>query len=161
MQKLPQILIAVVVATIAVFALQALFASDETRILWQIEEGIESFNARRSGSIVDILAENYRDVDSHVNRADAHRLLAHLFFTQVDPETKKFNYQLRVDLDTFKITDHDENTYRTVTSGILHRVNDASKDWDFEVQLWWREVEGDWLVFRSQFTSNSGRRPFR
>ena len=160
MQKLPQIVIAVVVAAIALVVLQGFFASDETRIRWQIEAGAEAFNRQHTRHVVERLAENYRDVNLGVKREDVRLHLAGLFLRELDPQSGEFNFEVEVELDGLKITDHEENTYRTVFAGVLRSRNGKVKDWDFEVSLWWREVEGDWLVFRSQFTTSSGRRPF-
>jgi len=68
----------------------------EEAIEWRIEKMVSGFNDTRMAPVISGFSDNYVDEASGVDRTDMMRILAHLFFTETDPETKAFRLQVEL-----------------------------------------------------------------
>lgn len=157
------------VATVAVVGLYfagrwlvLAFASDATKIRWQLERMTDGFNATRAGPCLDALAPTYVDTTSGADREAVHAALVHVFFTAKDPKTKKFTYQAEMPEGELKIVVMPGDA-PTATVDALTRFFEVHGDactlaWEIRWHGELAEGEGGWALVRTRHETTSGAR---
>jgi hypothetical protein len=124
LRKITIALIAVAVVWLGGRALVHALVSDETKIRWKLEDACEGFSNARMSPILDFLAHEFVDETSGYHRDDVRASVAGAFFTEKDPQTKKFPYRAIVVPDTLAI-ELDKTTKGSANLHCTIRITDV------------------------------------
>jgi len=134
------------------------FASDDTRILWAIEDAAEGFGEARMNPVLDVLAHDFVDETSGFRREDLRGALASAFFTEKDPELKGFPYRCEIKMDTITTVKGDPDR-ATVTFDVLivDTRGDARREaWSLRVEGRMEERENGWCFLATTHETRAG-----
>jgi hypothetical protein len=160
LRKIAIALIAVAVAWLGGRALVHALVSDETKIRWKLEDACEGFSNTRMSPILDFLAHDFVDQTSGHPRDDVRAGAASVFFTEKDPETKKFPYRAIVVPDTLAI-EIDKVAKDKADLRCTIRITDVrgGKDrvaWEFDLLGKMVDGEDGWQLVSSMCSTKEG-----
>jgi hypothetical protein len=153
-------------AVIALFfggrAIVRAFASDETKIRWQLDSMAEGFNETRNGAVLAGLAPDFLDETHGADRQLVRAALARLFFESKDPVTKAFPYRVELPREALEIdvgSPANTATVELVARFFEKHAGEEQVRWEIAVSAELVERDGEWLVQRSEVRTVSGRMP--
>ena len=140
-----------------------LFASDETRIHWVLQECANGFNNTRKSHCLSALAEDYRD-ETGFNREQLGILLVKIFLTEKHPETHEFRYRVELPSDEVEI-EVQEGSPKTANVSFLARFSKRRKHefkpvWDVKIEGELEKTSAGWKIKRSRHRGIKGQSPF-
>jgi hypothetical protein len=136
-------------------------ASPQESIGWQLEEMVEGFNATRMRPVIGGFAKSYVDEGTGVDRQDMMRILAGLFFTEIDPDTKAFRLHATLPVEDFVVTLDETNatlasaSFRLVFTDTFKGATTLYWDASVTVQLL-QDVDG-WAITSSERVNHGAR----
>ncbi|MBM3976998.1 MAG: hypothetical protein FJ299_08415 [Planctomycetes bacterium] len=101
-----RLLLAVVALLLIAFvarALVRLFASDETKIRWALEEMRDGFNDTKLAPVVDRLHPMFREEQSGADLDLVEQALISVYFSEIDATTKSFALRVESDFDAWTV----------------------------------------------------------
>lgn len=140
--------------------------SPEGRILRRLELMTEGFNETRMGPILAGLDASFRTEPGGATREDLRGGLVHLFFTDLDPETKRFLHRAEIEPDPRvtlvpdapRPTAHMEATL----SLFLRKPEGEELNWRARVTGTWERNESDeWRLVLASHETLDGDGPPR
>jgi len=166
LQRILIVTVAIGLIALGVQRLMRALATPEEAIQSQLEEMVEGFNETRMRSVIGGFASSYVDEGSGVERTDIMRILAHLFFTELDPETKAF--RLRAELPPAELTITVDEAHPETRASATFRVvftdtfkGETSLYWDARVTAeFLRDVDG-WNITRTTQVNHGDRSRLR
>jgi hypothetical protein len=146
---------------IAGYFLAELLRSDESKIRRAIEGAAADLNAGRSGGVVAILADDFRDASSGATKREIHAYLAGIFLSQQNRHDGAFRYPATIAPDSWRITVDGD----TASAALTAHFEDAKSSeggvvWEIELEVNLERRDGAWRIVRSKHETSSGRPPF-
>lgn len=140
--------------------------SPEDRILRRLELMAGGFNETSMGPIQAGLAESFRTDPGGATREDLRGGLVHLFFTDLDPETKRFLHRVEIEPDpiTALVPDAPRPTaaMEVTLSFYLREGDGETLSWRARVDATWeRDESNDWKLVRAAHETLEGGGPPR
>jgi hypothetical protein len=112
-------------------------ASDETKIRWKIEAACQGFDDTRMNPILDLLAKDYREETLGFSREDVRSAVASIFFSEKDPQTKRFPYRVELVAEdlVIEVEKPDAKRARVALHARILDTRDGAKRnaWEFRV----------------------------
>jgi hypothetical protein len=154
-------LLSAIAAFAAFFGVRALIralASDETKIRWVVEDMVKGFNTTHMSLVLDGLAHDYRDETSGADRELVHAGLAHLFFENVDTETKRFLQRVEIPAGELAIEiDGERATVDFLAQFFETRGTTETPAWKARGHASLAKTKDGWKIVRSEERTLSGR----
>ena len=133
-----------------------LFASDETKIRWLVEQMEEAYNTGRPGTCVGPLARNWRHQGSEIDRE---LLLGALFQTarDRDKETRQLRSRVEVDADAAAIAVEGERA-TLVLEAVFSRLRQGewSETWRARLEAELEDTDDGWKIVTSRHQDLGG-----
>lgn len=152
-RKLLLVLAVLVIGWVTVDRVRWALASDETRIRWAIQDMAEGFDAQKTNKVLSGFTEDFKDAGTGVGRDELHGALVHLFFTEIDPETKRFRLRVEIPDDELEVEVNDADAEGRKTADVrllahfLRSISGGGSElgwWDARVHARMVETDDGW-----------------
>ncbi len=160
-KKLVLSLLALLALYLGIGPLRRLFASDETKIRWLVEQMEEAYNAGRPGSCVGPLAKGWRHEGYEIDRE---LLLGALFQAarERDRETRQLLSRVVVDEDALVIrVDGARATLEVPATFSRLRAGQWQESWRISVTAELEHGDEGWEIARSRHADLAGTHLWR
>jgi hypothetical protein len=152
------VLLGLVALFFGVRAIVHALASDETKIRWLLEDMTDGFNETRMNPILSGLAQEFVDDGSGARKDDVRAALAQLFLQRKDPQTKKFPFRARIEVEAVRV----QGT-KSAESDFVLDVEESRGElwraaWKARVHADLVQDSGDWFVQRTRVDTLEGQR---
>lgn len=159
-------LLLVVVGALAVYlagrALVHALASHETRIGWVIDRMVEGFNDTRMSPILAGLDREFLDDTWGADRDTVRAAAAHLFFNELDHQTKEFLFRAEWTLESLEVSEADAPSAKIVLEARFFERRGESEELAWRVRVEGEmhlDPEGRWCFARTRTTTLEGQKP--
>ncbi len=138
------------------------FISDETKIRWQIEAAVESFNSCRGGACAAILSEKYRDDTSGATRDSVRKFLLPIFLRKQNKQGGLFLYPVRIPQEDLEINVTADAEAKVDLRIEFHKLETEGEApvWELKIAAVFNKEDGEWLAQRTSFEILSGKQPW-
>jgi hypothetical protein len=141
-------------------------ASDDTQVRLVLADMALGFDDGDVGPVLDGLASDFQDESSGAVRSDVRGVLAQLFFTEIDPKTKRFRLRVDLgDLDALPVEIQETDPPRVeldLAPRFYKRVGETEElFWDARMHVVLEERDGSWLVVHTSRVNHYDRGSMR
>ena len=136
-------------------------SSDETKIRWLLEGGVEAFNDVRPKSAVAPFADDWVDRTSGVRRDRLHTALVAMAFQERGHKSGIFPWVLTLPEERLMITVLGDDRAKATFECVLTRnaKNGSETAWRFRVDAELRDGDDGWEITATEHETLEGRRP--
>jgi hypothetical protein len=142
------------------------WASDAEEVAGLTEDMIAGFNATRRRDVMRGFAEDFRDESSGATRTEVQQVLVHLFFREIDRETKRFRLRAELPPEALEFELFPDEDPPRAQAVLRPRFYERVRG---EEQLWWEaEIHatllkrgGRWRFVHTRSVNHAARRELR
>ena len=162
--KTPGVVVsATIVLALVGYLAYPLFASEETRIRWVLEDSTESFNSTYLADCLEGFADDYQDETlAELDRELLTQALRVAFMREIDQQTKEFQMRVLMPEEELQILVADAEDQATAEFR-LHLEKRLDEEWrptwELQVTAKLAKVEGDWRIRSSSHQTLFGTPP--
>lgn len=156
----------VVVAAVALLlvgrALVRALASHETRIEWVIDDMLEGFNETRMNPILAGLDREFLDDTWGADRETVRAAAAHLFFNELDHQTKKFLFRAEWTKESIAVTGDEAPRADVVFETRFFETKGEREELAWRIRVEGEmhlNPDGEWCFARTRTTTVEGAKP--
>ncbi len=159
MKKIALVLAALLLALLAGRAVIRGMASEETKIRWLVQEEVESFNATSVSGCIDVLAPEYREITTGLDRSSLRGVLLYVFQKYRDQDSREFLYSLAAPDELLVVTLRNEVETEAEAEFKVVLSERGVPVWAIRVQAELFRGEDGWRFVSSRHETVEGARP--